>query len=152
MGSALWNFLGAVSCHSNEGSCNLGKNTWIKWLCFWCVLGTWQVVGKSVMTVDIPVPLGRISAVCHVLCPTAFEQDVWGKRSLVPGGQKISSEYLDQTGLSQTGTRCTGRDFRLGGRTPLAGRGAVPILSHPRNASLVSQTKASRHISKCKKS
>lgn len=31
---------------------------------------------KGVMTVDIPVPLGGISAVCHVLCPAAFQQDV----------------------------------------------------------------------------
>ena len=31
---------------------------------------------ESVTTADIPVPLGGISAVCHVLCPAAFEQDI----------------------------------------------------------------------------
>lgn len=31
---------------------------------------------ESVTTADIPVSLGGISAVCHVLCPAAFEQDV----------------------------------------------------------------------------
>ena len=31
---------------------------------------------ESVTTADIPVPLGGISAVCRVLCPAAFEQDI----------------------------------------------------------------------------
>lgn len=37
------------------------------------VHGKWE---KGVMTVDIPVPLDGIPAVCHVLCPAAFQQDV----------------------------------------------------------------------------
>lgn len=45
----------------------------------------------------------------------------------MPGRQKVSNEYLDQRGLSQTGTHCSRRDSRLGGGTPLTDRDAVPV-------------------------
>lgn len=31
---------------------------------------------KNDMTVDIPIPSGGISAICHMLSPAAFEQDI----------------------------------------------------------------------------
>lgn len=45
----------------------------------------------------------------------------------MPERQKVSNEYLDQTGLSQTGAHCTRRDARLGGGTPLDDKPAVPM-------------------------